>query len=546
MTAGGRELSAAALAVAVVAAVAFMLRTGGLVVWDDYNQMVLSHWALWQYGIGDGAVEIPISLKFYGTTGELLFGIVAVKLAGFLQDPLWVRHLLTLLALPVSLFVAGRQLVKAGVRGSSVFLFVALVFCLIRFCGHAPFNVKDIPLSCLFLLVTLGLWNLVEGAFRGDPDRGAPPRVSVGWVVRVVLLALVPYLWRPPFALHLVLAALFLAVVVAADRRVAARVRLAAVALPPILVVALVFALTPVFWHLPVTEWLGGVARFARYRVLDVRLFGTTYPSDALPWWYSLVWIPVVMHPLALVLIPAGAWGAVRRGAATAPLALGCGGRTVSVTLLGWVGLVLFLSWFLVLVGQPFLYDEDRHLLFLFPLLMLWVCLGLDWLPAKAKVSLGVVLCLAASLEYVRWGRFAYVYKSPVVGDVSAERFSGDYWGVCVTEAFDIARRRLPQGAQVFVDGPWEIVAIQLNRFARSRIVGDPGVRGWSHPNPDRLALEKPIVVVAINRLDGFRRLDELYRENPDSSEIARVSMPPGSPACRVGFFPRGVRSEGP
>ena len=123
---------------------------------------------------------------------------------------------------------------------------------------------------------------------------------------------------------------------------------------------------------------------------------------------------------------------------------------------------------------HPTIYDEERHLLFLYPPVLVIAALGLDDLGERLKYGLAVLAVASACSSYAHWGRYAYVYKSSLIGDRHAERFMGDYWGACIPLAVGALADRVPVGAPVVVPGPLDPALIQYARLRAGRR-RDPG-----------------------------------------------------------------------
>ena len=94
-----------------------------------------------------------------------------------------------------------------------------------------------------------------------------------------------------------------------------------------------------------------------------------------------------------------------------------------------WVAVFALAPWAAVLVLRPVLYDEERHLLFAMPLVAVGAALGLRGLAERVKVGLSWLVLASALLALASWGKYAYVYKDPILLGAANEDFMGDYWG---------------------------------------------------------------------------------------------------------------------
>jgi hypothetical protein len=244
-----------------------------------------------------------------------------------------------------------------------------------------------------------------------------------------------------------------------------------------------------------------------------------------------------MLTPAAFALLMAGlARGAVRRLPGLPSFVLPApGGGTIDLSLRRWLALHAALLWLAAIVLHPAAYDEERHFLYLYPPLLVLGALGLDALDARLKVAFAALVIVTAAVSYAGWGRYAYVYKSPLIGDRSADRFMGDYWGACVPLAVDALAGRVPAGAEVVVPEPTDAARAQYARlrdgpFARRdfgpyQIVGQPSV--W------------PTYLILTNRLGDNAPAIRAAAEGR-ARELWRAVMPPGDPACVL------VEADGP
>ena len=533
-----------AVALTIVATLLASLALGlwlsfpGVATWDDQAHLVQSRWLLGTFGLYANAPSPTVTLKWYGPLWELVLGLFADVLFAFLRDPIWIRHALTFTLFPVTLIVTGLLLRRIGCAMGTTLLAVAMLFGVIRWGGHSLVNVKDAPLACLFLLVTLYLWALLREGHEASGRRG----YSWKTLGAVGVVSVVPYLTRPPALFHFAGAIGFLAVYsVLVAREATAWKRMSVVLLPILAGSAFVWALFPTVREYGFEGWLGSFALFRRFPMeRAVRLFGTTYQGGATPWWYALSWIPVIVNPVVAVLFACGIvslvvfWRRVSKTSHAFRLQTRCGAFNLSFAL--WLALVVLGSWGTVLWLNPAFYDEERHTLFLFPPLFLLAALGLDPLPRKVKCGIAALVVAASLWSYAGWGKYAYVYKSPIIGDISARSFMGDYWGVCVSEAVSGLQGRAPAGATVIVESAGAAAFLQEARLREglvSRRAGFPGYR-INGPLPER----GRFYAIGLNRIDESRKLLEDVAHG-EGRLIWSTDMPPGEPSCILVEFDR-------
>jgi hypothetical protein len=552
----GREAWAARVTLAVVVAgsiaLGFALTASGVSTWDTMAHFDRSRWLVHAYGLPVSPMTnvVPETMRWYGPLWMLFLGLASEVVLSFVHDPVWVQQALNFALYPTGLYLVGRLLRRAGASRATAFLAVALLFGAIRLGGHALVNVNDFPMAMLSLLVMLYLWvklREVDATTRAPAGSG---RIAISTLAGLGILATVPFLVRPPVAVQLLTLVAFLAFYGAATMAaVPRRARVALVLVP--LVAALLFtvAVWPVLWapgrRLSFEK---GLTEFVRFNwVDDIRYFGRAAHSSALPRWYAFIWLPVMLSPPAFVLLLLGLGRLVvvsRRAPSTvtAPFALPWRGRTIDLSLARWLAIHAALLWLGVMVAHPTIYDEERHLLFLYPPLLVLAALGLDGLPARVKVGLGLVVVAASLGAYREWGRYSYVYKSPLIGDRSAHRFMGDYWGACVPLAVSALEGRVPPGATVLVPGPLDPALVQYDRL-RAGPNARPGF------GPYRILREPtswPAYLILNNR-SGRDAPSLRAIADGRSRELWQAVMPPGDPsdpACVLLEYPApGVRA---
>ncbi|HLK90258.1 MAG TPA: hypothetical protein VKZ18_10210 [Polyangia bacterium] len=536
MTPARRRLLVDVVVVLGAIALGLALTAGGVATWDSYAHYERSRWLVHTLGLPSTrtANGLDETMKWYGPLWALGLGLVSETALRFVHDPDWVQHAFNFALFPVGLYAVARLLVRAGARPSTAALAVALLVGAIRLGGHALLNVNDFPMAMLSLLVMLYLWVRLR-------ELDAAARAAGGLPLRTLaalgIVATVPFLVRPPVALQLCTLVGFLALYAATALRGARRARRVALCAWPLAAgVVFAVALWPALWErgraLPLRR---GLLEFTHFHwVGTVRFFGRDAMSNALPRSYPLLWLPVMLTPAAFVLLLAGLGRAALRPRAATSAARSFvlprpGGGTIDVSLCRWLALHAALLWLGVLLLHPTVYDEERHLLFLYPPLLVLAALGLDDLSERVKVALAVLVAAGALVSYAQWGRYAYVYESPLVGGrtVGAHRFMGDYWGACVPLAVDALAGRVPPGADVAVPGPLDPALVQYAR-RRAGPLARPGF------GPYRIMLAPvrwPAYVILSNR-NG--RNDPGLRAVADGRlrELWRADMPPGDPAC--------------
>jgi hypothetical protein len=536
MTRTRTGLALAAVAVASVA-LGFVLTRSGTGSWDSVPHLERSRWLVHQYVHFRGAGPVgtpPPSLQLYGPLWATFLGALSEGPFRFVGDPSWVQHAFNFALYPVGLALLFLLLRQAGVARATASLAAAMLFGLIRLGGHAITNVNDFPFAMAYLLVALYLWNALRALHPIVERTQRFPRAAL---VRLGLVAAVPYLIRPPVMLHLAALLCFLGVygrlVLPHERRE----RLAAVVIPLAAAAVFVLAAWPPLWTHGWSHWWQSFVEFARFPLIGrVRLYGHWEATDHIPWWYAFAWIPVVFNQVAFGVVLAGAARSAWGGPPCVPaFELPTRDGTLALSLRQWLLLFTLAAWLAVMVLRPNLYDEERHILFLYPPLTVLAALGLDGLGARTKYALAVGIAAASVVSYAGWGRYSYVYKSPLIPNRHASQFMGDYWALCVPVGMRALHGLVPPGAEVAVPEPFDLAQLQYARLTTGRWSAIPGY------GPYRLVKQAP-------RSDDHYEL-LYYRLNFDRNALTDVrsghaqivwtaTMPPGDPACVLVHYP--------
>jgi hypothetical protein len=520
------------LFVAASIALGFALTYRGVATWDALPHLDRSRWLVHRLGLPSSrsSNDLPEMMKWYGPLWVLILGLLSEVVFAFLRDPMWVQHACNFALFPIGLYAVYALLRRAGVVPSTAALAVAMIFGLIRLGGHALINVNDFPFAMASLLAMLYLWNKLrelQVAFAVTGRYAAPSLVLLG------LVTIVPYLIRPPVLAETAILTAFLGWF--AGRPSRGRDRLALWLIPPLSALALTLAAWPSLWERSVDgrmHWRDSFHSFFRFQwVGAVRFFGRTALSTQLPRWYAFVWWPVIVSPVVFGLLLAGLWLQLRNGRA-APVARDFavesrwGGWNLSLP--RWLALHAALLWAGVVLVHPTIYDEERHLLFLYPPVLVMAALGLDRLPQRLKVGLAVLAAVTSLASYGQWGRYAYVYKSPLIGERGASRFMGDYWGVCIPLAVRALPGRVPAESEVVIPQAFDAAAIQYERLRQGRFSGISGF------GPYRLESASPsqhAYAILYNRMGLSDRAISLVPSGRVKI-LWTATMPPGDPAC--------------
>jgi hypothetical protein len=517
-----------AIALIASAAAGFALCARDVISWDDLSHLQQSRYLLSQFGLFPGPVDVGMIVRWYGPLWEFCLGLASEFLFGFLRDPVWVRHALTFAWFPMTLILAPALLIRGGVKRSTAVLAASFLFGMIRLGGHAVVNVKDLPFACAYLLVSLYLWNLLREGHARSHGRG----YSAAELAWMGFVSLIPYLLRPPALVHFPLLLLFLSLYGSLVERNAPRWKAAAV--PAALILLALAVVAVAFPAIRVDGWRGWLATFTGFSRFPwtgaLRVFGRVIEPGRMSRSYLFVWMPVILHPFVLAGAAAGlVMTAVRAKGLGHPFPLKVRRFEWNLSLRAWLILILALTWGAVLARMPSLYDEERHILFLYPPLLVLAALGLDPIKERWKQLLSGLIVAASLVSYAEWGRYSYVYQSPLVAS-GPGRFMGDYWGVCVPLAVRALDGLVPPGADVLIDGPDDVAALENAKLTESAFGRIPGFGPYRFRTDGEF--KPPFAAISTNRFG--QNLDRVLRDVALSRAklLWRSSMPPGEPAC--------------
>lgn len=479
--------------------------------------------------------------NLYAPLWETCLGVATEWVFPKLQDPHWVRTTLNLALFPIGLVLLYYLFVAAGVRKLSSFLVVASIFGIIRVGGHAMLNFKDFPIAMALPILSVVVWLLLRKLSVKHIYK------SFLYLVFLGIFSAIPFLLRAPMLHLFALTVGVLCAVATMHRKLRPLYRVAIVIVPILSGLLFVYALSPALWNIGTLQGVSeSIARFSRYDNYALTiLMGKSFQPWNVPWWYPFPWFFVSLSPLTFLLTVVGL--------VTMPLALWWGqypsvklpihwfGK-MKFSLLHWLLCVLLLTWLGILLTNPNIYDEDRHFLFLYPITVCCAVLGFssikwDWIKQVAVV----LLCITSIFSYLQWGRYAYIYKSPLLGKELAQQFQADYWGLCTPKAVLALKGRIPPGTMIYKTLEGSIAEIQYERLQHSLIVKDPDFGPykwqWIHKSewmddPAR----RPFAVIVENR-ENSHQWALKYVEEGKAKIVWQDRMPSGDLACLIAYF---------
>ena len=518
----------------------FIVTSGEIIATDDVNRIVHGQWLLSRIGLTEPTANIA---KWYGPLWDIITYSAHVSIFSFLNNPYWVMHALTFALFPITLALTYILLGRAGVPSSTRILILALLFGMIRFGGHASVNVKDFPAACAYLIVTLYLWIALK-------DKRTTKGYDFLTLMELGIIAAIPFMIRTPNGFHLIFLTAFVFI---HNYFFLPRTNLRQRIFPPVMLLVAglcaIFILYPTWWELSFNSLKKPFTLFSSYNWGgEIRIFGNSIFIEAretpIPWWYVFTWPPIITHPLAFFVMIIGIIGSLTKEIQNKyPFKLSSKSKEFNLSLVRWIWLITILSFAAILIIRPLLYDEERQILFLYPLLMIIAGLGLDDLRKNWKLLIAGLITILSLFSYINWQRYSYTYKSPLIGDTSSQQFLGDYYMTCFAPAVRKIHESIPAGTLIVVNGPKHIVEYQIS-----------DLRNINYPSPIPDIAEYPVswdkptdgsayAVLTSNRLGWHEPVvDAIVRG--EAQLIWQDFMPPGEPACILAYFPEIQKTD--
>ena len=212
---------------------------------------------------------------------------------------------------------------------------------------------------------------------------------------------------------------------------------------------AAVVAGWPVLWHNPIGEFLNAFTQMKQFPHGGYLLFiGQFISANHLPWNYVPTWILVSVPLLYSMLFITGTFHSVT----TIVRNLRCmltEERNRMVALF-W----FFAPWIAVLILHPIMFDEWRHLFFIYPALIVLTLDGFLFVnqflrrrfsgrPRKFMLSAAGLLLMAGIFEpawfMIRNHPYEGVYFSQLIGGIrgAQDKFDLDYWGLSYRQTLE-------------------------------------------------------------------------------------------------------------
>jgi hypothetical protein len=374
-----------------------------------------------------------------------------------------------------------------------------------RYFADSMNNPKDLPFAAA-TAVALYYFSTVSPKW---------PYVSRSTAIKIVLALAVALNIRAAALLYLGYFGLLIGAFVLAERQFHRR-RLLDTSFRVAGITAGVLLLGTVFWPWamasPFVRPIEALFSFANAPYgADVLFNGRPVPSNDLPWYYAPAWLAISTPPVVLVGLILAALFTKREW----------------LPALWALAVVAFLPIVLVIVQHSTLYDGVRHLLFIYPVLVVLAAAGWaaalsrrDPLVRRITAALLVVGLVNVLTFDVRAHPNESAYFNELVGGPKGafSKYDMDYWGNCVLQAVAwSAKTAQLSGVPIVISGePWQVIQLDSERF--HQLSFEPPFRN-QHQLDIRLSRGSAEAVAGL-----AARPDALYR----------VSMPDGAVLCIV------------
>lgn len=198
----------------------------------------------------------------------------------------------------------------------------------------------------------------------------------------------------------------------------------------------------PTLWHNPVTNFVNVFQVLSHFRWdFSVLFNGLVYKSSDLPWYYLSTWFSITTPLLWLV---AGVAGIVCTAIVffKTPLVFITNTRQRNFTL--YIA-CFFLPLVAIIALHSLVYDDWRHVYFIYPAFVLLACYGIHRVYTGKKKTLTVAL-FAAQIAGLSWFMFSshpfqQVYFNRLASSHKAEylreQYELDYWGNSVIKGLE-------------------------------------------------------------------------------------------------------------
>jgi len=355
-------------------------------------------------GKDSAAIDTPITyLKYYGQSIDNISYLIN-KTAG-IQDPYLTRHLVNSLAGALTILFSALLAVEVAGYGAGILTIIFLLLSPV-FLGHTFNNLKDVPFALGYMVSLFYLLKSVKTLPVLRVRYLAGIAVGAGFAISVRIGGLVI------FPIILTFAAIRAWMVKPAEIRARWKfLALVAVSLTITILTAFLIGIAgwPYGLRHPIRNSLESLSQMTHYIVSIRQLFeGKLYWSEQLPWYYAPKYFLILSPAIILAGIPL-CWQLLKKN-----------GAVIFLLLI----FSAFFPLFWVVIRHSNLYGNIRHLLFIYPVLVVLSAAGWSLMHQRLKKPIfrwSLVGLVAAGLA----GPFTHIIKNHPVEYVYFNRISG-------------------------------------------------------------------------------------------------------------------------
>lgn len=277
-------------------------------------------------------------------------------------------------------------------------------------------------------------------------------------------------------------------------------------------------------------------------------LFGSIETIQNHKWWYVFIWPVISVTPELLITAALGfiCLFVHTKKTGTQSIKLMVRRKTWKLSFQQWLWLIVTISFSLIIILRPTLYDSDRHLIFLYPPLFLLAVLGLDWLYENIKIILASIIIISATIIYSQWGTYSYIYLNPLIPNMRiSHSFTGDYAGACLSEGISKLTQYFPADTPVQIDGILFMAHYQRRRYKPNKvnksnkypILYDSDFE-YTLKHPTGPSLRQSAILTSIaTRSRYYEKSMEAVRKG-EAELVWSRTLPNGEIICALIFFP--------
>lgn len=420
------------------------------VSWDEPAQRLIGQMN-YNYVFNGNDSLFSFADKDYGAAFELPLMVMEKKL--HLSDDSQVypaRHLATHIFFLISVFCAYLLVLRLfGKQWLACAAFIMLAFAP-RFYAHSFFNTKDIPFLSA-LLISLAIFEIAYR--RKHLLVFLVLGISAGYFTGIRMMGIVPAMFMMLFLLADVVMAFVY------KQRAAAPLKRLLLFLLGFAIC--LYAVFPFLWQHPIDGVSFCLQKMAHKEYAGKNfLMGEYVPTNSLPWYYLPFWIAATVPTV---------WTVAGIGGILFTAISFCKSPTTYLQSHRGRNLLLYAMCFsapvfAVMLFHSVIYDEWRHLYFVYPSLVLLGIGFMHWLSQTRFRAAVIALCAIQILLVARFMASAHpfqqVYFSEAVPrkkEYLRKNFEFDYWGASVKQALEYLLRTNPGKTLKIVDPGFEL-----------------------------------------------------------------------------------------